>query len=379
MKTPLALLALAFVALAVAPAVAEDGPTPFETALEGLPAPSDEAGFEFEGELVKGTQAIGTVKIAVYPGTLQTGARVWSVDFALDAMGGQVKQTSSAGFDAHCRPLRGKSVDTTPQGSKERWWRQVPDGIRLGQAEDAPFVKHESGFLTSIPSLLLFCRLVGFRAGEWKGDIFDEREEKFVAATWTTTPEGAYGGAKARVVTGKRADGKTLEAGFDIATGELLGVKLGGGGGTYEFRRKQPAKETKEEEAGDVFSRAAKTAQEAAVQAALSFAVADFDLLERVTHWPSIHAQMKDAPEAADKGVDGVRAMMMARFRAQLKPQAPREMVAPMLANLVPTLEAKKAEDGSTFVAFGPMFRNLELTVGAFDGQWYLTRFPSKK
>jgi hypothetical protein len=367
-------------ALAALGPVVEGKETPASTyaaRLATLPAPSAKGAWTFKGQLLFGGNAVGKATLGAEARTAPNGKAFWAVGMQMDVGGGAMKYDALALFDAQLKPLQGKL--TTKQGEtvKSTEWETVEAGIRIGKGDDAQVLEHEGPFLTSVASLLHFCRLSSFAPGSYATDLFDPDDKEFIAGSWTVGTVGMWAGVKAQLVTGERADGKTIAAGFDPATGALLGIKMTDpeNGQIIEFRA--GGEESKADT--DLFARMARTPQEAAVQGAYAFAVADFDLLEQVMHWPTIAEETRaKSADMAEMDDDAIKGVVMEQLRGTLTPKGPKEVIGPMLAALAPSLPTKDQEDGTQIVAFGPTFRNLELTVGAFDGRWYVVRFPSR-
>lgn len=372
---PLLVLLLCAHAAGEEPA-AETAPA-YESKLAKLPAPSAAGGLHFEGEFTAGGgQLTGTAKVEAKP-TTTGGAAGWATRVHIEAPG--VLSLEETGiYDAHLRPVSGVSKRVTPAGTEHNAWKAVDGAVELtnlaATAEDgtppaAMTIKHEGVFQADVAAMFLFCKLIEQEAGSFETDLFVANETKFVRASWKTGAAGTWKGKAAKIVRGTRADGKTLEAGFDAASGKLLGATFGQGG-QVAIELFLPAPQ-------GFFDVPAKTPQQAGAQAGLAFIVADFDLLERVTHWPTIAAAHTRANP--DEPLDGPAAMIafMEEFRKVLKPQADRKTMAPMIEQMAPNLKTTKGEDATSIVDFGPMFRNLKIHVGEIDGVWYLVRFPS--
>lgn len=381
MIRPIRFVPFLLIALLALPAFAEEPPTTaappaYETELAKLAAPSAAGAFTFEGEFEAGGGQLTGSAILEAKVTKVGDATGWATRVHLAATNGAVSIEETGLYDAHLRPISGSTKQTTPGGKTHFSWTADEGGVRLtdhmGGAQegmDPPTrrLAHEGAFQGDLAVFVLFSRLIGQREGSFKTDLLDADESKFVSASWTSGKVGTWNDKPAKLVQAKRSDGKTLEAGFDAKTGDMLGLRLGQGGQVrIELRRLAPK---------GFFDVPAKTPQQAAAQATLSFAIADFELLERVTHWPSVHAaHLKQHPDEPME-IDAYKELLMGRFRATLKPQGERSMVAPVLESMSPSFKTSESEFG-TVVEFGPMFRDVKITVGEVDGVWYLTKFP---
>lgn len=125
------------------------------------------------------------------------------------------------------------------------------------------------------------------------------------------------------------------------------------------------------------FDQSARSPQQAAAQATLGFATADFELIERVAHWPTLARRHAEENPEEPMDTDAYRKLLMGKLRENIKPQAPREMLAQMLEGMASGLAVTETEDGHV-VAMGAMLRNLEITVGEVDGVWYMTKLPKR-
>ena len=373
MKTisSLSLLLLLLAFAGVRPVQAEDeAPVTYDARRATLPWPAPTKAIRFEGTFLVGGVGVGTVKLTAEP---RTDAEGWATSMEMSMGGGAMSMSGTSLLDAKLAPVSGVHEEKSPDGAKQSTWKAQAGGVQVTPAGGEPQVVEQSAtFIPSLSALLLFCRLSDFAPGTYTAPLLDNDGPKFVGATWTCGEVGTWGGQKARLVKGKRDDGRTLEAGFDFETSALLGVKLGDETNTFEFRRGGQV----EAQPKGYFQDDAKTAQQAAVQAGLAFALADFDLLERIVHWPSVHAHLTaQDPTLATTDVESLKVILMAQFRATLKPQGQREALEPVLQATAPSLEAT-GDDSATVVKFGAAFRNLELTVGKRDGKWMLLRLP---
>lgn len=353
-----------------APAGAEDeNPTTYERRRATLPWPAADKAFTFEGQFLMGDNPMGSVKLVVAP---REGVPGWSVTQTIEMAGGAMRMGGTTLFDAKLTPLSGTLEQKGPKESITKTWKTTQAGVEfttVGDATPRP-IAHEGPFLTSMTSVLLFCRLIDFAEGTYEATILDEDKETFVGTSWSCEPAGMWNGTKARLVKGERADGKRMEAGFDAATGALLGVKLIDGERLMAFR---PGEAPKLE--ANYFDSDATSAKQAALQAALSFSTADFELLERIVHWPSVHAHLTAANPDPELTEDKLKAQLMTQFRSTLKPQGTREALAPFLQAMAGGLTVS-GDEQETLVKFGPNFRNLQLLVGKRDGTWKLVRLP---
>ncbi len=378
-------------------------PAGYEAKLASLPAPSEKGAYRFDGQFSAGP-ITGTAVIEAKVAKV-AGVDGWATRSHLVAAGKIIEVEETALFDAKLRPVSGTYKESTPDGTKHFTWRAIEGGVELTDKMGDGSVKalaHKGRFLSNLGSLLLFCRLIGQAEGSWKTALLDIDDGKFVEATWTTGKSGPWSGVASKLVNGDRSDGKTLQAGFDAASGALLGVKLGEGGQTRiemklpdaKMPRSTPAPTTgptgpgptlegpstgqppKTEKKG-FYNEPAKTAQQAAAQAVLSFAVADLELLDRVTHWPSVAKIMAAENPAQAMEADDLKSLLMAQFKLSLKPQGERSQIAPVLQAMAPTFKTEKGKhEGTTVVDFGAMFKNVRITVAQIGRAWYLVKFP---
>ena len=126
-----------------------------------------------------------------------------------------------------------------------------------------------------------------------------------------------------------------------------------------------------------MFSRPARSAQEVALQAGLAFATGDLDRVERLLHWPTCYAEQKAAHAGEEPFPDlaAYKAAVLEQLGKSL-PKMPRPMMEGLLKGMGDALKLEPLEGGLTRATFPPMFRSMVVTVGEFEGQWYLVRLP---
>ncbi len=373
MRHPILCLLLAFILAACGePATPPDlGSTPFDMKRARLPWPAANKGFEFKGHLRLMGAPMGTVNLSA---SAREDAPGWKTTMHAEIKAAGMTIDSTALFDRYLTPVSGTYAESNAEGTKSSEWAATEKGleIRAKGDEDAEptLIEHEGAFVTGVMEMFLFCRLSEFAGEKYEIAVVDIDKAKLVQGTWTCNQGGTWETEPATVLSGTRSDGKTLEAGFHAESGELLGVKMAEGAQVFEFRKGDAPKES-----NNFFQRPATTAQEAAVQAALAFATADIELLERIVHWPSAYAHLiKGSPEA-DIGVDELKGVMLKKLRETLKAQGSPEMLGPILQALAPSLKTT-GTDEETVVEFGPNFRNMKLTVGKREGTWRLLKLP---
>ena len=363
--------------LLVVPVQAEDAaPTTFDTARAALPWPAADKAFTFEGHVVVAGSPMGDVKLTAAPRTDSPG---WEISMVMVIHAMSLAMASSTTYDAKLTPVRGTSSQKAPDGSKNETWRVIEGGVELTAdgAEKPTLVPRKGSFITDVGTIALFCRLSNFAAGTYKTALFDSDKHTFVDAEWTVGKKGTWGDKPAHLVTGTRADGRTLEAGFDATTGALLGMKLADATKSFEFRSgKAPEKKPS---ADDLFSRAAKTPQEGAVKALVGFATADVDLIASVMHWPTFHEQERAArPDNTPEDLEAFKTGAKADLAKSLKPHGSRDALGPIFKSLIPSLPAEKQESGATLVTFPAQFGGSKMTLREFDGAWLLVSFPTR-
>lgn len=349
------------------------GSTPFDLKRATLPWPAADKGFEFNGHLRMMGAPMGKVTLSA---SAREDAPGWKTTLhaEIKAPGMSMTIDTSALFDRYLTPISGTYAEIQASGTKASEWVASKKGleIRAKAKEDAEptLIEHEGAFVTGVMEMFLFCRLSEFAGEKYEVAVVDIDKAKLVQGTWTSKQGGTWETKPATVLSGTRSDGKTLEAGFHPESGELLGVKMAEGTQVFEFRKGDAPKES-----NNFFKRPATTAQEAAVHAALAFATADFELLERIVHWPSAYAHVIKGNPEADIGVDALKAVMLKKLRETLKAQGSAEMLGPILQGLAPSLKTT-GTDEETVVEFGPNFQDMQLTVGKREGTWQLLKMP---
>ena len=347
------------------------GDAPYDMQRARLPWPAPDKGFTFEGHLRAMGAPMGNVTLTATP---RSDAPGWKTTMSakIDAMG--MSMDSTALFDRYFTPSSGTYAEGNASGTNSSKWQATDKGLEIrasAKESDEPTVlEHDGAFVTGVMELLLFSRLADFPAEKFEVAIVDIDSESLNDGTWSCARDGTWNNAPAIVLSGTRSDNKTLEAGFDPTSGELLGVKMTEGQQVFEFVRGPAPKQS-----NNFFQRPATNAQEAAAQAALAFATADMELLERVVHWPSVYEDMvANRPEAA-MGVEKMKAIMLKNLGKTLEAKGTAEMLGPILQGLAPSLKTTGNED-ETIVEFGSNFREMKLTVGKRDGTWHLLKLP---
>lgn len=399
MSTSKLLLSLLVLALVAAPwAWSEEALSPktaFSTRVATLPAPSAKHAFKLELDLVSGGQTLGQATLSAKP--LDEGETLgeaglegfWEIRETMVFGGGAFRREAVTVLDRHLSPQRGAAKGVTPQaGPFELTWLRTREGFLLnitteedGGAKTTREEKLTRGgpFLSTITALWLFCRLNVDQPGSFEATLFDAtpgpKEKNFETGTWTIPEPTTWNEVKAVVVTGTKSDGTRLEAGFDVETGAFLGARFSGNTpAPLEFRVR------KAEEATFVH---AKTAREAANQAALGFATGDLDLLENVIDWPTVHAGLKAGHDAKMAGVenaepfppvDALKAQILESWKASL-PKNPAPMIQMALKMAAPGVTEEERES-YTRVQFPEIFRSMALDVAEFEGVWRLVRLP---
>ena len=387
-RTTLLLTALA-VLLPLASAQAEDdtaAKAAFETAIAALPAPSAKHAFTFECEALMNGNPFGTITFKAEPTSDGTS---WMVSDVFSFMGGTMVRNSTAVLDRKLQPVSGGVKGKEPGNDGfEISWSRAETGFTVkktaaqaGEATTSEETLEQAGTLTTtLASLFLFARASGMAQGSYAVMVFDADPgpgtAAFEMASWTQGEEGTWGEKKALLLKGAKG-GNEMEIGFDPETGDLLGMRTKSAAQGFDMELRPTGTKPAEEQADDIFARPAKTAQEAALQAGLAFATGDVELVERITHWPTIHARAAEghAGEEPFPDLETFKADLLEQLKKSL-PQMPRPMIEGMLKTMGSQLQTEALEGGLTKVTFPAMFRNMVVTVGAFDGAWHLARMP---
>jgi hypothetical protein len=397
MKPLLVASSLLALFLALGGAAVAGEPTPaerFAQHLGAMPAPSEAGAFHFEGDLLAGGQAIGSLTMEGTPTALPSGQPGWRVAETMEMMGGSMRQHAEATLDRRLQPLEGTIAKKDPQHPGTTWSWHASDGgfavtttAKDGKSETRT-VAHQGAAMTTLTALLLFSRSALPAKGDCAVDVFDpsadEAEKTFVKGTLTLQGEGTWDDAPALTIRATKPDG-IVEAGFAPKGGGLLGLALTAGPGRrLEVR---PASGGEKEASEEVpFAAPAASAEDAALAAALGFATADLDLIDRIVDWSAVYARERAKHEAAHAGDEeaepfpeekAFHAAMLASLRQKLT-ERPKAVIQTALKMAKPQLTTTPQEDGSVRVTFPASFRNLVLDVGSHDGRWYLVRFPGK-
>ncbi len=385
------LLALAVLCLPMAGVHAEDEAVKpeaaFEAAVATLPAPSAEHAFTFEGEVRVADELVGTITFAAEP----TGdGEAWLVTDALSFAGGAYVRTYTAQLDRRLQPVRGKVTGKEPGTEAfEVTWTRTETGLAVRHSAtkagetvvSEKMIPHTGTTTTTMCSLWLFGRLSGLARGSYAVTVFDADpgpgDATFETATWTQGDKGAWGDRKAVLLEGTKG-AKGIAAGFDPQTRALLGIRTASGGQGPDLEiRPVPAAAPEQTDDTPQFSGPPRSAREAALQAGLAFATGDLELVERLLHWPTWYAEQKAAHTGEEPFAElpAYKAAVLEQLGKSL-PKMPRPMMEGMLKSMGDQLGLKTLEGGLTQATFPPMLRSMVVTLGEFDGQWYLARLP---
>ena len=388
MRHPTPLLIVALLCLPIAGVHAEDEAAApraaYEAAVAQFPSPGADHAFTFDGEALMNGQPLGTI---TFKEPTEDGA-AWLLTDAFSFGGDAYQRNFTARLDRRLQPAGGKVTGKEPgTDGFEVVWTRTETGFaakrtatKAGETTTSEStVEHTGTITTTMCSLWLFARLSQVARGNYAVPVYDADpgpgEATFETATWTQGEEGTWGDRKALLLAGAKGD-KRIEAGFDPRTGALLGVRTSSPGKGFDLEIR-PAGAKPAEETDDPFSRPARSAKEAALQAGLAFAVADLELTERVIHWPSLHAESEAAytGEEPFPDVEAFKAATMEQLKQSLT-KRPRPMIEGALKMARDQLQLEEVAGGLTKVTFPPMFKSLVMTVGEIDGQWYLVRLP---
>lgn len=388
-RTPLLLaVALLLPLTARAEESPDDAQAAMVAALAKLPAPSAEHAFTFEGDAIMNGTPFGSVTFKAEP---TSEGEAWSVSDRFSFGGGAFVRTSTATLDRRLQPLSGH-VESKEPGTDgfEVEWTRTDTGLSMkhtatkaGETTSARKELAQAGtFTTTMCSLWLFARLTGVTRGSYAVQVFEadpsEGDATFELATWTQGEKGTRGDREVLLLKGSKGD-DLMEAAFDPETGALLGARTKNEAKGVELEIRPVAPEPTEEEVDDLFSRPARSAEEAAMQGGLALATGDLALFERVAHWPTLHAdaQARHTGETPFPDLETFRTDLLAGMKESL-PSMPRPMMEGVVKMSKSQLRTEAIEGGLTQVTFPPMFRNLVLVVGEFDGRWLLARAPGR-
>ena len=371
-----------------APALAGDEPTPaqaYEAKVKSLPAPSREAGFVFRGVMRLNGKRAGHAKLSAQPSEAKDGSVRWLTKDAmmikLQAM--PMLRVATAEFDQTLTPVAGV-VRSVGMGMPLMEWKRTETGVTIvmkQEAEDGtvtPSLKNlefTGRALTTMSATILFCRQVLDKPATYATRVLNITDAATkgepLAEAVTLEFEGLQkmdGGHEVLAVKGTKGK-ETLALLFDPKTKQPIALRLDDGKRKIEILR------------GDEWTLPAETREAAALRTAFALGTGNVDILDDVTHWPTMYREAMAArgTQVEDlSGLDEFRNAVLAGWRKGL-PKNPAEMIKNVLKMMGPQVKYEEKEGGKLIAVFPEMFKGVKIGLLNEGGIWYATSFEGGK
>jgi hypothetical protein len=381
-------LALSILALLLVPTSgrAEDEVSPavrFAQRAAALPAPAADAGFIYEGRvLVQGTP-FGTYRFVAEPAELD-GKPVWKMTDRMSFEMGEMKllMESTALLAADLSVLEGREKQDESGDVKTAEYRRADAGLNLlrkkGGTEENLVVAVDGGRFPTVTAaaLIHFCRAALPEAAVYETAVFEawpsEGESPLMAGKIEVKGEGKWKDQPALLVTCARGD-NSMSIAFAPDTRAFLGMRMTDGDG-MEAELLAPGANETPAPAKDDFSLPAASAVDAALIATLAIATADTGPLDRICHWPSVHAGYTERNPDKPLTENQLREIWLAQIaKVEAQPREQAEMAMRMTRSQLVVTET--GEESAT-VKFPEAFGSIEFRVAKVDGNWMIVGLP---
>lgn len=226
------------------------------------------------------------------------------------------------------------------------------DGTRNEQR-----VRHSKMSLTTVSALVLFGRLALPHKATYATSVMNPARMLFEPATLEAGTQGTWEGDDALLLVARKGRG-TFTLAFDPDSRALLGARLEEGF-TMSF-----------------VPHGAPDARSAALKAGFALATSDVERIDRIAHWPSLHAAHQTGdPDGKAASVSQFRRDRLVDFEGRTG--EPAAMMRSAIKVVAPQLQIERHGADRATVRFPAMFRSLVVDVGRHEGIWYLVKFPA--